>query len=127
MEHDELARHLQLQELYLLHHNHSESPQQLDSLIADEFREITADGRVVEREPVIEWLMKKDPKARWAMEAFEAEQFSASLVLLTYRARQVEGMQKFSKGSWRTSLWHKPRGSNEWRLRFHQASPIKTG
>lgn len=124
-ERSNLVRQVQLQELYLLHHDHRENPRRLDIMLAPEFREIAADGSIVERSEVIAWLMKKNPVARWEMLECRGEVLSSSLVMLVYLARQVKGVDKVSAGSWRSSLWRKPRGSEDWELLFHQATAVR--
>lgn len=121
----DLLRELQLQELYLLHHDHRENPEQLDALIAEDFSEITPNGSLVNREPVIAWLLKKDPVSRWEMQEFRGEVLTPTLVMLVYHARQVAGVKQVTDGSWRMSMWRKLRSSEQWQMHFHQATPVR--
>ena len=122
----EILHTLQLKELYLLHHDHSDKPEVLDSMLSTRLYEIATNGSVVSRDEVFDWLLEKDTKARWEMSNFRGRTFGTSAAHLIYQARQVEGklMSSSSEGSWRTSLWTRHRDSGEWQLCFHQATKI---
>lgn len=120
----EIVREIQLQELYLLHHNHGRNLERLENMVAPGFYEIANNGSKVERDAVIDWLLNKDPGARWELSEFSGRLFGRTSVHLVYHAIQVEGKRRPSSGSWRSSVWRWNKELSLWQICFHQATSV---
>jgi len=94
-----VPEHIRILEELLLHQDFSSSPELLESMIGDDFYEINSDGKIVERGEVVEWLLGKNPTARWQFSSFNVVNLSDNLVLATYKARQIVPEGKSAGGS----------------------------
>ncbi len=112
-----------LEEL-LLHQDFSSSPEALEAMICDDFREIDPKGRECSRDDVISWLLQKDPTIRWKFSEFTVNQLTENVVLATYHAKQILP-ESSSSGSKHCSIWQATNPSNTWQLFFHQSTKIK--
>lgn len=114
-----LDEHILALERGLLHDAHTR--ESLDVLLHEDFEEIGPGGRIASRVEVMHWLLAiKRPEERWDFADFRVRLASGDLVLATYRARRRGGT---SPGSRRASLWQRA-ADGQWRLRFHQATPL---
>ncbi len=107
----------------LLHTDFREAVHELEAVLAPDFIEIGPHGQVVERRQVIQWLLTKDPAARWDFSDWQQQALAPGWVLLNYHARQVAPLASGSSGSRRASLWRRDE-SGQWQLVFHQATPV---
>lgn len=110
-------------EAYLLHHDHRVDPARLETLLAAELSEITAQGQRVERAEVKEWLLAKPQEARWVFEELTLTRLGDTYGLLQYVARQVAGGGSGRPGR-HGSLWQRTE-RGQWQLLFHQATRIQ--
>ena len=117
---DVLRRH----EIALLHEDWRGRDTELERLLAVDFIEVAANGRVTSRAQVLAWLLAQDPAARWACEQWQLREYAADLCLLRYHARQVAPTPSAGQGAWHASLWGFDGALACWRLRYHQASKI---
>lgn len=113
-----IVEHIQQLELKLLHTNWQKTSDQLESLLAPEFEEISHNGQVSSRPEVIHWLLSKNPNDKWSLTNFKIKILSPDLVLAIYHAKKIDNTN--SNGSIRSSIWQ--RDANGWNLLFHQAS-----
>ena len=120
----ELAARMQALELQLLHADHSGDPALAERLLAGDFCEVHGAGGVASRAEVLAWLRGKDPKARWALSEFTAQELSPTVSLVTYHARQVAPQASRSQGARHVSLWRQTPGGRDWQLCFHQATRV---
>lgn len=93
-------------------------PIRLRALLADEFVEFGASGRVYTKAEVIEFLQREEPVAL-ELTDFIADQLADDVVLATYRALRHEPGAP-TAASLRSSLW--VRQGDSWRMRFHQGT-----
>jgi hypothetical protein len=114
---------MQVCETALLHTDFIRQPDLLELMLAHDFQEISGAGRS-SREAVRQWLLQKDPRARWELDQFETSELTPDLRLVTYHARQVIPERSASKGSLHSSLWSYSKHMQCWQLRFHQASKL---
>jgi len=119
-----VPEHIRILEELLLHQDFSSSPELLESMIGDDFYEINPDGKIVERGEVVEWLLGKNPAARWQFSSFNVVNLSDTLVLATYKARQIVPEGKSAGGSVHSSLWREDSPGKTWQLIFHQSTRI---
>lgn len=118
-----ISAQMQACETALLHTDFSRQPELLELMLAHDFQEVSSMGRSG-RESVRQWLLQKDPRARWEIDQLEASEIAQDLRLVTYHARQVIPERTASKGSLHSSLWCYSKQLQCWQLRFHQASKL---
>ncbi len=118
---DNLLAAMQQLEQQLLHTDFSQARQQLDSLLATDFQEVSAAGQVTTRQQVINWLLQKDPTHRWQFSQWQLSELSPAVRLLRYHAVQSVP-PSHSKGALHVSLWCFSSEQQAWQLRFHQSS-----
>ncbi|WP_053268651.1 nuclear transport factor 2 family protein [Pseudomonas chlororaphis] len=97
--------------------------QRLMQLLAEEFVEFGASGRVWSRAQVIEALLEESPAQRRVSD-FRVQLLATGVALVTYRCRTVIDRQA-PEESLRSSCWRHDGGA--WRMVFHQgtrAAPV---
>lgn len=94
------------------------SEQQLDELLADDFREFTASGRECDKHACLEAL-PREPAPAFEIDGFEVQMLAPSVALATYRLTRATGGSQIR--SLRSSLWRFE--DSRWRLAFHQGTP----
>ena len=90
----------------------------VDALLADDFVEIGASGRVWSKAAIIESLQEEPPIER-LMTDFKAASVGPGVVLVTYRVERREPGEALVV-SLRSSLWVLE--GDRWRMRFHQGT-----
>ena len=111
-------------EQYLLHSDFSDSPEKLEALIAEAFREVSPNGEVISRESVLNWLIQKDAGWRWEFSNFKVQSLGEDVELATYHARQTVPAKPDSKGAMHCSVWVRNQ-EDAWQMQFHQSTRIK--
>jgi len=98
------------------------SPEQLATLLAEEFVEYGASGKVYDKRQTIQALTDSTTKDRIGIHQFTARRLAKNLALVTYRSakRLTEGSTKYAL---RSSIWRQTR--HGWRLLFHQGTPTE--
>jgi hypothetical protein len=89
------------------------------ALLADDFQESGASGRVWTREQVLD-LLGKEGFQRPVMENFECRQISAGVALIGYLCVRTDPKTGERSATLRSSLWTEESG--EWKMRFHQGT-----
>jgi hypothetical protein len=97
------------------------SAAELNELLADDFLEIGASGRLFDKADVLASL-PQDPALDACLTDLVVRQLAPDVALATYRirSRSAEG----DRHSLRSSLW--VRRSSRWQLRFHQGTPVRS-
>jgi hypothetical protein len=95
-------------------------PGEAESLIADEFVEIGASGRIWRKAEILEAL-KRWPASELTVEDFQVTELGGGCCLVTYRLTRIEADSQQRKSTWRSSIWQ-PRGEG-WQIIFHQGTP----
>lgn len=94
------------------------NPDRLRAVLAPDFREIGASGRVWDREAMIDHLQTDDPDVlEIGVAALSGKRVASNLILVTWVSER-EGRR-----AWRTSLWRS--AARGWQLVHHQGTPIK--
>jgi hypothetical protein len=88
------------------------------AMIADDFLEFGASGRVWTKQEIIGALAQWQPIER-KLDDFTVRELGSSLCLVTYKAATAAG----GVTSLRSSIWRK-RGST-WQMIFHQGTPVR--
>ncbi len=116
---DELARHLRSLEESLLDPDFRRDCGQVSALLAEDFEEFGASGRVWTREQILELLAteKYEPPQ---VEDFKYALIAKGVALVTYRTVRIEPISGERITTVRSSLWTERAG--EWRVRFHQGT-----
>ncbi len=95
------------------------SNETLDSLIADEFREIGASGAYFGKQNVLDRLPNED-EIKIEASDFEYRRFSQSIAHLTYKSKLFCPVGTLVRTSYRTSIWRLENG--KWQMIFHQGT-----
>jgi hypothetical protein len=113
MKNPELQDHLCSLEERLLHPDREPDRTALIPLLAEEFREFGASGRVFNRDQIIEMLLTSEPRAA-TVHHFCVVSLADNIALATYRVTTA------IRVSHRSSLWIFR--DNRWQLFFHQGT-----
>lgn len=96
--------------------------EQLDILLADDFKEFGSSGLIYTKQNVLERLPSNTDKVVYLVSDFEIKSLSEDIVMANFKTdRIINDREKVS--SLRTSLWRKE--DSNWRMFFHQGTPIK--
>jgi ribonuclease HI len=95
----------------------------VDALLAPDFVEIGASGRLWTREAILDLLASED-YAPPVLEDFTCHPIAAHVVLVTYRTVCTDAASSRSQITLRSSLWIRQPGtqSPRWTVRFHQGT-----
>ena len=94
--------------------------EEISALIAADFIEFGASGRVWTKEEIVAALSQWEPQER-VVEDFVVRELSASVCLVTYRVLAVD--RKPLPFSLRSSIWR--HAGDQWQLIFHQGTNVK--
>jgi hypothetical protein len=97
------------------------SAAEIEGLLAEEFVEFGASGRVYDRLQVIESLQAETPTRRYLTD-FRVRLLAPGVALATYRAERDGEHGKTVTRSLRSSVWK--RVADRWLLVFHQGTSI---
>jgi hypothetical protein len=97
------------------------SPERLDLLLADEFREFGRSGTIYGKRQIIELMCQEEPVRRTIAE-FTVKQIAENVALITYRSSRTDENSGIELESLRSSLWRK--NGAQWQLLFHQGTPL---
>lgn len=97
------------------------SYEQLDNLLAEDFKEFGSSGLIYTKQNVLERLPLNIDKVVYTVSDFEVKNLSEEVVMANFKTdRVINNTEKVA--SLRTSLWRKE-GEN-WKIFFHQGTPI---
>ena len=89
---------------------------ELDALLAEEFMEFGASGRIYNKASAIDVMCASPGRAPISMLDFAMRQLAEDVAMVTYRA-----VAAGAPDSLRSSLWMRRAG--HWRIVFHQGTP----
>ena len=98
------------------------SREEASSLIADDFVEFGASGKVWSKAEIVEAMSQWRPRER-IIENFEVRDLSDSVCLVTYRSLPATKDGQAGHSSLRSSIWRNIGGT--WQLVFHQGTNVK--
>ncbi len=113
---DEIAAELLRLELQLMDPVFRRDRFAVAALLANDFREFGASGRVWSRETIIEMMATEPEFDPPVVEDFSVQRIAPLVALATYRAVRPGG------SSLRSSLWIQQQG--EWKMIFHQGTRV---
>jgi hypothetical protein len=119
---DDLCAHLRKLEGSLLDPAVRRDSAQVTALLAEDFEEFGASGRVWTREQILDLLATEDYQ-RPAMEDFNCALIAERIALVTYRTVRSDPHSGERTMTLRSSLWTEQSG--RWRVRFHQGTPAE--
>lgn len=92
-------------------------------LLADDFVEFGASGRVWTREEILDLLASEEYQPP-EIESFECTRIAEGVALVTYRAVRTDKATGDRSITLRSSIWSKKLsgGTLGWRMRFHQGT-----
>ena len=125
-DHAGLASQLHELELRLLQHDVRSSAEDLESVLAEDFREFGASGRSFDRAGIVASLAADSPGAaeeRYQLDGFDARATGEGHALATYRLRVLGPGGSELRTSRRSSLWRQEAAG--WRMVFHQGTPAE--
>ena len=121
----EVEEHLISREmaLYAAYKRHEMSA--IDALLADDFHEIGSSGRFYSKPEVLA-AMKGIRVIDYSFERFGVLPVDGNHAIVTYilAINRIENGQPRLNRAFRSSLWRKQDG--EWRIVFHQATPLES-
>ena len=91
------------------------------ALLADDFLEFGASGRVWRRDEILD-LLASEQYAPPVLEDFACHRIADEAVLVTYRTIRVNAENGLRETALRSSVWTKRAG--KWVIRFHQGTRI---
>ncbi|MHB8544405.1 MAG: nuclear transport factor 2 family protein [Leptospirales bacterium] len=91
----------------------------VERLLADDFLEIGASGRIYDKKKVLQELLVK-PSAHCSMMDFSMRPLTRDVVLVTYRTMRQEPTQNSPVYSLRSSIWKHI--DDRWQMVFHQGT-----
>jgi len=109
-------------ELELLKPEIRKNKNSLDELLADDFKEFTSIGTVIDKKDVLKNL-PKESLVKWKVSNFKIKAIAQDIVLVTYKVQKIDLKNKKTIVSLRSSLWRNI--SNNWQIVFHQGTIIK--
>jgi hypothetical protein len=108
----------------LLHTDFSRDPPALERMLTADFEEISSSGRLSDRQAVAQWLLHKDPAARWHLQELAVTELTPVLRLVRYHAKQILPVASAGSGALHSSLWRFSASAQCWQLQFHQATKL---
>jgi len=91
-------------------------------LLADDFIEFGASGRVFDKASILEELKNESPRPASTFTDFAIRELSPTIILATYRATRFDANGAPIGQSRRSSIWTQVNG--QWQITFHQGTPI---
>lgn len=117
-----LADELRALEEQLLQPSTRKDPATLSNLIADDFLEVGASGRVYDRAAILTALASEPPAPPALLTHFSARSLAEGVVLITYRATRRSISGEPITTAQRSSIWvHR---DSRWQITFHQGTPL---
>ena len=92
------------------------------TLLADDFLEFGASGRVFDKASILEDLKNDPPRPASRLTDFVIRELSPTIILATYRATRFNANGEPIGQSRRSSIWAHVNG--QWQITFHQGTPI---
>ena len=114
---DDLNAQLQSLEEELLRPDVRRNSARVAELLADDFREFGASGRIFDKASILRELSDESP-ARLSLSDFACRQIAPDAVLVTYRSTRSD--RAGERTALRSSLWLHRDG--RWQLLFHQGT-----
>jgi hypothetical protein len=116
---ESLAAHLFSLELALLDPAVRHNRVRVDSLLADDFQEFGASGKVWSRSQILDMLESESPRPIEAHD-LACHSIAEGVALVTYRAGTTDPQTQETITTLRSSIWICVEGN--WKLRFHQGT-----
>ncbi len=116
---ERIAAHLRSCEEELLNPAVRSDRARVNELLAENFVEFGASGRVWTRDEILE-LMANEVYTAPVLENFHCELIGEGVALVTYRTVRAGWGTELPNSTLRSSIWTK--NLNMWRLRFHQGT-----
>ncbi len=114
-----LAAHLLELERTLLDPEVRRNRRRVSALLARDFFEFGASGRVWSRSQILT-LLETESYEPPALEAFACCRIADDAVLVTYRTVHIDAKTGAQQSALRSSIWQKEK--EKWKVRFHQGT-----
>ncbi|MBB5330207.1 DUF4440 domain-containing protein [Tunturiibacter gelidoferens] len=98
------------------------NPALVAPLLADDFLEFGASGRVFDKASILEDLQNEATRPASFLTDFAIRELSPTIILATYRATRLNADGEPIGQSRRSSIWAHVNG--QWQITFHQGTPI---
>jgi hypothetical protein len=116
---DQLAAHLFSLEVALHDPAVRRDRARVESLLAEDFQEFGASGRVWSRSHILD-LLESEPARTITAHDLACHLVAEGVALITYRAVSIDPRTSEPLATLRSSLWIC--GDGEWKMRFHQGT-----
>ena len=94
---------------------------ELSKLLADDFRELGASGRIYDKAEVLSSLPTEPAPKSYVISDFIATELDIYVAMLNYRLEASYPGDEAPRRTLRTSIWRLAEGG--WQMFFHQATP----
>ncbi len=98
------------------------NPALVAPLLADDFLEFGASGRIFDKASILEDLKNEPTRPASRITGFAVRELSPTIILATYRATRFNAEGQPISESRRSSIWAHVNG--QWQITFHQGTPI---
>jgi hypothetical protein len=118
----QIEDHLRRLEEQLLDPTIRRNSELVASMLADDFIEFGASGRIFNKTSILEDLKNEPPRPASTLTDFATREISPTAILATYKATRRNLAGEITGQSLRSSLWIHLDG--RWQITFHQGTPI---
>jgi hypothetical protein len=111
-------------EISLLKSEIRSSTNDLDLLLADDFREFGSSGKIYDKKLILERLPRDTQisPVEFLVSDFKIQELAENIILATFKTGETLH-DKSHVVAVRTSIWR--RNNNNWQMVFHQGTPVK--
>jgi hypothetical protein len=92
----------------------------LSKLLADDFREVGASGRIYDKAEILQTLPDEAPAESYVISDFIASELDIYVAMVSYRLETRHAGDEAPRRTIRTSLWRLAEGG--WQMFFHQGT-----
>jgi len=118
----QIADHLKSLEESLLDPTNRRNPEQVSTLLADDFLEFGSSGRTFNKAAILEEFRNEPPRRASLLSDFAIRSLAPDVMLVTYRTTRCDSSGQITHHVQRSSIWISRNGT--WQITFHQGTPI---
>ncbi|HMH14589.1 MAG TPA: nuclear transport factor 2 family protein [Edaphobacter sp.] len=118
----QIADNLKSLEESLLDPTNRRNPEQVSTLLADDFLEFGSSGRTFDKDAILEELRNEPPRPASLLSDFAIRPLAPDVMLVTYRTTRHDSSGQITHHVQRSSIWINRNGT--WQITFHQGTPI---
>lgn len=93
--------------------------EQMESLLADDFEEVSSQHNSVNKTEALKWLTQPEKDIHWEIKDFCLKSVSDDVVIAVYKVAKQDKAREIETYSLRSSTWRCSQ-TQQWQLVFHQ-------